>query len=143
MTKDKILMALENLYPDGFNGLDPKKPTPSSYSEYVDAVKPGYTVHTEAELSEAKDRAEAEEAAQIAYSQIRAELRKKWEALPDFIQGPYRDTFDAANALLDDDKKAAAVELVELTEPKIGFTPTELLTFQEVKEEFVAAFKSL
>lgn len=52
-TKNKLMQALEHLHPEGFEGLDPARPTPSDYAGYVASLLPGHEPYSEAELLEA------------------------------------------------------------------------------------------
>lgn len=48
---------------------------------------------------------------------IRTALWQQWDALPAWINGPYRPLFDAANRLLDENQDEAAFEMIDAAEP--------------------------
>ena len=52
-TQKKLYKAIEGLYPTGFLGFDPKKKSPTNYTEYKDSLLEGFTPHTEKELEDA------------------------------------------------------------------------------------------
>jgi hypothetical protein len=71
MTRETILLALDRLHPGGYEGLDPAQPTPTTYAEYVAALLPGETAHSEADmLAAAAEQAEIEVATQNATAAI-------------------------------------------------------------------------
>lgn len=84
----------------------------------------------------------------------RASLRVQWDALPAWINGPYRPLFDAANRLLDEGLDEAAFEMIDSVEPntkivgdlkiypELGGT-TRAQYFAAVKEQFLSVIKSL
>lgn len=52
-TQKKLYKAIEGLYPTGFLGFDPKKKSPTNYTEYKDSLLDGFTPHTQKELEDA------------------------------------------------------------------------------------------
>jgi len=82
-------------------------------------------------------------AAAGARAQARSALRQQWVALPSWIRGPYRDAFESVNALLDEGDDVAAADLVNYQEPKAGYSPEQVATFEQVKAAFVAGVVAL
>ena len=52
-TQKKLYKAIEGLYPTGFLGFNPKKKSPTNYTEYKDSLLDGFTPHTQKELEDA------------------------------------------------------------------------------------------
>lgn len=84
----------------------------------------------------------------------RASLRVQWDALPAWINGPYRPLFDAANRLLDEGLDEAAFEMIDSVEPSTKIVgdlkiypelggATRAQYFAAVKEQFLSVVKSL
>ncbi len=84
----------------------------------------------------------------------RASLRVQWDALPAWINGPYRPLFDAANRLLDEGLDEAAFEMIDSVEPNTKIVgdlkiypelggATRAQYFAAVKEQFLSVVKSL
>lgn len=73
----------------------------------------------------------------------RTALRQQWDALPDFIRGPFRDKFEAANRLLDEGDDDAAIALIEYAEAPASFTATQLATFAATQAAMKAGIEGL
>lgn len=73
----------------------------------------------------------------------RTALRQQWDALPDFIRGPFRDKFEAANRLLDEGDDDAAIALIEYAEAPASFTATQLATFAATQAAMKAGIENL
>lgn len=73
----------------------------------------------------------------------RTALRQQWDALPDFIRGPFRDKFEAANRLLDEGDDAAAIALIEYAEAPASFDATQLATFAATQAAMKAGIEGL
>lgn len=84
----------------------------------------------------------------------RASLRVQWDALPAWINGPYRPLFDAVNRLLDEGLDEAAFEMIDSVEPNTKIVgdlkiypelggATRAQYFAAVKEQFLSVVKSL
>lgn len=92
--------------------------------------------------------------AEIARAATRSALRAQWDALPAWINGPYRTVFDAVNNLLDENKDTAAAELIDSCEPTTKISSdaatypelggaTRLQYFTAVQAQFKAAIEAL
>lgn len=70
--------------------------------------------------------------------QIRSAMRVQWGNLPEWIRGPYRPEFDAANNLLDEGDDVAASSMISSIQPTqfILEDATRLATFTAVKSIF-------
>lgn len=91
-----------------------------------------------------------DEVAKAKESQIRAlaaarqKLRADWESLPyDYIRGPYRSEFEAANKLLDVGDRNGAKNLIKYAEPKTTFLVEERANFEKVRRQFAEAIERL
>lgn len=73
----------------------------------------------------------------------RTALRQQWDALPDFIRGPFRDKFEAANRLLDEGDDGAAVALIEYAEAPALFDSDQLATFTAARAAMKAGIQNL
>lgn len=106
----------------------------------------GGPVPSREEIEAARPAAEAAMAAAAALpprAAGRAGLREKWEQLPAYIRGPYRDKFDAANRLLDEGDDEGAIALIEYAAPAAGFTPQQAAVFSAVQMEMKAGIEAL
>lgn len=95
----------------------------------IEAMRPAAQAKADAEAA----KAEAEKAAAQQRAASRQGLRQQWDALPDFIRGPFRDKFEAVNRLLDEGDDAAAVALIEYAEPPALFSASQLAIFAATK----------
>lgn len=86
----------------------------------------------------AQEKADVREATRTA-------LREQWDALPAWINGPYRPLFDAANRLLDEGLDEAAFEMIDAVEPTVKITndPEKSAIFASVKAQFLSVIESL
>lgn len=86
----------------------------------------------------AQEKADVREATRTA-------LREQWDALPAWINGPYRPLFDAANRLLDEGLDEAAFEMIDEVEPTVKITndPEKSAIFASVKAQFLSVIESL
>lgn len=73
----------------------------------------------------------------------RTALRQQWDALPDFIRGPFRDKFEAANRLLDEGDDDAAIALIQYAEAPASFTAEQLATFTATQAAMKAGIEGL
>ena len=88
-------------------------------------------------------QAEVEKANAQQRSSQRTALRQQWDALPDFIRGPFRDKFEAANRLLDDSDDAAAIALIDYAEAPASFTADQLAIFTATQAAMRAGIEGL
>lgn len=58
-----------------------------------------------------------EKSAATTRATTRTALRVQWDALPAWINGPYRTAFDSVNNLLDEGSDETAAELIDACEP--------------------------
>lgn len=73
----------------------------------------------------------------------RTAIRQQWDALPDYIRGPFRDKFEAANRLLDEGDDAAAIALIEYAEAPASFTTDQIATFAATQAAMRAGIENL
>jgi hypothetical protein len=97
--------------------------------EEIESMRPAAQAKADADLAKAED--DKQKAAQRTAS--RHALRQQWDALPDYIRGPFRDKFEAVNRLLDEGDDAAAVALIEYAEPPALFSASQLAIFAATK----------
>ena len=105
----------------------------------IEAMRPAAQAKADADLVKAE--AEKQTAAQREAS--RHALRQQWDALPDYIRGPFRDKFEAANRLLDEGDDAAAIALIEYADAPSSFTEQQLATFAATKAAMKAGIEGL
>lgn len=86
-----------------------------------------------------------EQLAAEARKAARDSLKAQWEAMPDYIRGPYRPLFDAANALLDAGDDAAAIAMIEAAEANsvISADQLKLGVFTAAKAAFLQGVSDL
>ena len=73
----------------------------------------------------------------------RTALRQQWDALPDYIRGPFRDKFEAANRLLDEGDDDAAIALIEYAEAPASFDAEQIATFAATQAAMKAGIEGL
>lgn len=73
----------------------------------------------------------------------RGQMRANWDALPDWITGPFGDKFNAANLFLDAGQDGRAANLIQYADPPSGYDATQLATFNAVKQQFADAISAL
>lgn len=105
----------------------------------IEAMRPEAQAKADADLVKAE--AEKQKAAQREAS--RHALRQQWDALPDYIRGPFRDKFEAANRLLDEGDDAAAIALIEYTEAPTAYTAQQLAAFAATKAAMRAGIEAM
>lgn len=142
LTRQRILLALDYLHPGGYEGLDPAKPTPSNYAEYL-AAETAQSPHSEQELMAAAAEQNRVEEKVKQRALKRSALFSQWEALPAWIKGPYRATFAAAVELLNAGQDEEAVALIQYEDAKAGYTAEQKQTFELVRAEIVTAMQNL
>jgi hypothetical protein len=111
MTRETILLALDHLHTGGYEGLDPSQPTPRTYAEYVAALLPGETAHSEADmLAAAAEQAEIEAAIAAAptpESRLAA-LGGIYDDLPETVQYQFAGEWVNVMALVERDRLSLA-----------------------------------
>ncbi len=88
-------------------------------------------------------QAEIEKANAQQRSLQRTALRQQWDALPEFIRGPFRDKFEAANRLLDEGDDDAAIALIDYAEAPASFTADQIAIFAATKAAMKAGIEGL
>lgn len=126
---------LDSIMPEWIAAGNPKAnawlPLPPKPSEGATWQNGQWVEPSQAEL------AAAERAAQ------RTALRQQWDALPDFIRGPFRDKFQAANRLLDEGDDDAAIALIVYADAPASFTGEQLATFAATQAAMKAGIEGL
>lgn len=111
---------------------------PPSMAE-IEAMRPAAQAKADADAA----AAEAENEAAQQRAALRQSLRQQWDALPNFIRGPFRDKFEAANRLLDERDDAAAIALIEYAEAPASFTVEQMATFSAVRAAMKAGIEQM
>jgi hypothetical protein len=75
----------------------------------------------------------------------RHEMRQSWVALPEWIRGPYRPNFDAANNLLDELDDTAALSMIASIQATayIIEDATRIEIFRATKAAFTSSIEAL
>lgn len=105
----------------------------------IESMRPAAQAQADADLVKAE--AEKQKAAQRTAA--RHNLRQQWNALPDFIRGPFRDKFEAANRLLDEGDDAAAITLIEYADIPSSFTAEQTTFALQVKTLMIEGVEGL
>lgn len=141
---DKLLQALQGLYPDGV----PKKflpggiPLVTSRTKLAEAWQ-GDECPTVEELRKGLSDYEAARDMRVELSGARAALRDAWMALPPFIRGPFDSHFRQVERLLDEGEREAARAVVEYAEPPEGYSEVQKTTFATVQLQMLAGIDAL
>lgn len=116
LTKPTILLALDNLHEGGCKDLDPAVDTPTTYAEYVAALLPGKTPHSEPDMIDAAIR-QAEIEAAIAAAPTPASrlaaLGGVYDDLDVAVQVQFAVAWTTVRALVELDKVGLARGYVE------------------------------
>jgi len=107
--------------------------------EEIESMRPAAQAKADADLAKAED--DKQKAAQRTAS--RHALRQQWDALPDYIRGPFRDKFEAANRLLDEGDDAAAIALIEYADSPSSFTSDQIAIFAATKAAMKAGIDAM
>lgn len=141
-TQEKLFLALQHLYPDGFEGFKTYT-TPTNYDAYKVSIKPGFIVHTEQELEDALVLEQEKLSRIINRNNARTELRNQWSQLPAWIRGPYNFSFNSVVELLNHNDDEAAEYLIRYIPPMNNFTVDQVNQFNTIRDQFGDAIRDL
>ena len=81
-----------------------------------------------------------------ARTDSRDALRASWEQVGityPYITGPFEHKFEDVNLLLDQGRNAEAEAVIQFADPPTGYDPTQLATFQAVKQQMLSGVQGI